>query len=235
MHHTQEQNNDEWDAPQEFEGVQLPKWPIDALPELAQRYVQEVSRSSETPIELATMLFLSALATVSQKNYEVQVNESHHEPLCLWILAILPPASRKSSVFGQIMAPVQLWEEQKKDALKMDIAAMLSKQKTIEEKIKYLRKRAAKMEEEELEKLQSQIVLLENEINTSLGYPRLWTSDITPKHLGNVMAQNDEAMAILSDEGAIFDIIGGLYSKGKSNIDLLLKGHSGGSVRVDRQ
>lgn len=235
MPHTQDLNNDEWDNPQEFEGVQLPKWPTDAFPGLALRYVQEVSRASETPIELAAMLFLSALATVSQKNYEVQVNESYNEPLCLWILAILPPASRKSSVFGQIMRPIQIWEEQRKDTLKIDIDALLSKQKTLEEKIKYLRKRAAKMEDEELDKLQSQILLLENEINATLAYPRLWTSDITPEHLGTVMAQNDEAMAILSDEGAIFDILGGLYSKGKSNIDLFLKGHSAGSVRVDRQ
>jgi Protein of unknown function (DUF3987) len=48
------------------------------------------------------------------------------------------------------------------------------------------------------------------------------------------MAANDDAMAILSDEGGIFDILSGLYSDGKANIDLLLQGHTATPVRVDR-
>ena len=49
------------------------------------------------------------------------------------------------------------------------------------------------------------------------------------------MAANDEAMAVLSDEGGIFDILSGLYSDGRANIDLYLQAHSGGSVRIDRK
>ena len=38
------------------------------------------------------------------------------------------------------------------------------------------------------------------------------------------MAANNEAMAVLSDEGGIFDILSGLYSDGKANIDLFFTG-----------
>ena len=65
-------------------------------------------------------------------------------------------------------------------------------------------------------------------------YPQLWTGDVTPEHLGTIMKANDEAMAVLSDEGGIFDILAGLYSGGKANIDLFLQGHSSGPVRIDR-
>lgn len=41
-------------------------------------------------------------------------------------------------------------------------------------------------------------------------------------------------MAVISDEGGIFEVMGGLYSDGKSNIDVFLKSHSGSAVRVDR-
>ncbi len=235
MTHT-DLNQDDWDTPHEFEGVQLPEWPKDALPEFARRYVNEVSRSTETPIELPTMLFLSAVATVSQKIYEVEIIKSYRETVNLWVLPILPPASRKSNVFGQIMAPIRFWEEQRKEALEPVLNAQISRQKTLEERIKQLRRLAAKnIDNTNFDEYQKQIILLEKEIDSISSYPRLWTSDITPEHLGTLMAQNDEAMAILSDEGAIFDILGGLYSNGRANIDLLLQAHSGGSIRVDRK
>ncbi len=235
MTHT-DLDQDEWNTPHEFEGLYLPEWPKDAFPDLAQRYIQEVSRSTETPIELPAMLFLSAVATVSQKIYEVEVNKSYREPVNLWVLPILPPASRKSSVFGQIMAPICFWEEQRKKVLEPLLSAQASRQKTLEEKIKHLRRCAAKISEDaNFDEYQNQILLVEKEIDSIPTYPRLWTGDITPEHLGTLMVQNDEAMAILSDEGGIFDILSGLYSNGKANIDIFLQGHSGGPVRVDRK
>ncbi len=235
MSYITEQNSDEWDTPQEFEGVKLPKWPNNAFPEQAQKYIQELSRSSETPIELAAMLFLPAVATTSHKKYIVEVKKSYRETVNLWTLPILPPASRKSSVYGQITAPIRLWEEQQKAALEPIIKEKISKNKTIEEKIKRLRQRAANTNDDlSFDQFQEQIAALERELTSMPTYPQLWTSDITSEHLGTLMAQNDEAMSILSDEGGIFDIIGGLYSNGRANIDLLLQSHSGGPVRVDR-
>src|SRR5262249_13374723 len=49
-----------------------------------------------------------------------------------------------------------------------------------------------------------------------------------------LLAEHDEKMAILSDEGGIFDILGGRYSNGIPNIDLFLQAYSGTAYRVDR-
>jgi len=49
-----------------------------------------------------------------------------------------------------------------------------------------------------------------------------------------MMAEQGERIALLSDEGGIFDLLAGLYSKGIPNLDLFLQAHSGTSVRVDR-
>jgi hypothetical protein len=49
-----------------------------------------------------------------------------------------------------------------------------------------------------------------------------------------MLATHGEKMAILSDEGGIFDILAGRYSSGAPNLDLFLQSHSGSSVRVDR-
>ena len=64
--------------------------------------------------------------------------------------------------------------------------------------------------------------------------PRLWTSDSTPERLQSLLADHDERMALISDEGGIFEIMAGLYSDGKANIDVFLQAHAGRSVRVDR-
>lgn len=48
------------------------------------------------------------------------------------------------------------------------------------------------------------------------------------------MSKNEGAMSILSDEGGVFDIMSGLYSNGRANIDLFLQSHSASPVRVDR-
>ena len=41
-------------------------------------------------------------------------------------------------------------------------------------------------------------------------------------------------MAVLSDEGGIYEVMSGLYSDGRANIDVFLKSHAGSPVRVDR-
>ena len=58
--------------------------------------------------------------------------------------------------------------------------------------------------------------------------------DITPEKLGQTLAENGERLAIVSDEGGVFDIMAGRYSNGVPNLDVYLQSHAGGAVRVDR-
>src|SRR5262245_7326572 len=44
--------------------------------------------------------------------------------------------------------------------------------------------------------------------------PRLWTGDVTPERLQNLLAEHGERMSVISDEGGIFEVMGGLYSNG---------------------
>lgn len=69
----------------------------------------------------------------------------------------------------------------------------------------------------------------------ALREPRLWTGDITPEKLQNLLVEHGERMAVISDEGGIFEIMAGLYNDGKANNDIFLQGHAGSAVRVDRQ
>ncbi|WP_425466834.1 DUF3987 domain-containing protein [Peribacillus cavernae] len=80
--------------------------------------------------------------------------------------------------------------------------------------------------------------VLTNEIDEQkiITLPRLITEDVTPEKLADLMAENNEKMALLSAEGGgIFNIMAGRYaSDGKANLEIFLKGFSGDYCAVDR-
>lgn len=227
-------SNTRWNAPLSLEGPPLAPWPENVFPEPFNLYIKELARSTETPIELAAMLTLAVVAASVQKKYDIQIKPDYTEPVNIWPVIILPPASRKSKVYSEITYPLRKWERERKEEIEPQIKSAESKRKTGEVRLKELRSLAAKADECEFKTIQNNIEILERELGDIPTCPQLWTSDVTPEHLATIMATNGEAMAILSDEGGIFDILSGLYSDGKANIDLFLQSHSASSVRVDR-
>lgn len=219
--------------PLDEEAYLLP-WPDNVYPEPFNTFVHELSRSTETPIELSAILVLTMVATAVQTNFQVQIKEDYYEPLCLWVLPVLSPAERKSRVYGEVTLPLREWESEQKKLMEPIIQSATSRGKTMEARLKELRNKAAKSDGGNFFTHQQEIESLEKEMLQMPSYPQLWTSDITPEHLGTIMALNQESMSVISDEGGIFDILSGLYSEGKANIDLFLQGHAGSSSKVDR-
>ncbi len=68
-----------------------------------------------------------------------------------------------------------------------------------------------------------------------LRLPQTFLTDVTPESLQNALAEQRERMSILTDEGNLFDILGGIYSSGRQNLDVFLQGHAGGPLRVKRK
>jgi hypothetical protein len=64
--------------------------------------------------------------------------------------------------------------------------------------------------------------------------PQLFVDDITPEKLAAMLAEQGGAMAGLSAESEIFNVIAGRYS-GNPNLNVFLKGHAGDALRVNRQ
>ena len=227
-------NTSDWTEPLPLEEVPLLPWPENSFPPPFETFVKELARSTETPIELASLLTLAVVAAAAHKRYQVQIKADYFEPVNIWSVVVLPPASRKTRVHGEVAAPLKKWECEQKEIFEPQVKASESKRKTGDARLKELRNRAAKAKENEYIKLQEDIERLETELNVIPTCPQIWASDVTPEHLATIMTANEEAMAVLSDEGGIFDILGGLYSDGKANIDLFLQAHSASPVRVDR-
>lgn len=223
-----------WEPVVPLDAAVVPEWPRDVLPPDIQAYVNALAESTETPIEMAAMAAMAVLATSVQGKYRIRVKQDYFEPLCLWTCCALPPGSRKSAVLTAAVSPLVEWERLERERLEPAIAEAGSEEKTLLERIKALRSRAAKAPAGDLDALMQAIKDLEARVPAIPALPRLWTSDVTPEHLAVLMQENDERMAVISDESGILDTAAGRYSSGVPNLDVFLQGHAGTAVRVDR-
>ncbi|MEW8331608.1 MAG: DUF3987 domain-containing protein, partial [Candidatus Thiodiazotropha sp.] len=100
--------------------------------------------------------------------------------------------------------------------------------------LKKAKKTAEQASPEELDQALREIEDIESQMPGIPTPLRLVADDVTPEKLASLLAENDGKMAIVSAEGGIFESIAGRYSNGIPNLDVILKGHAGDNLRVDR-
>lgn len=223
-----------WESPVPLKEDRTPDLEPELLPGIIGDMARAVSTETETPIELSVGLGLAVLGTACQGKYIVRIKPGYQEPVNIWTVTALDPANRKSSVLMKITDPLGQWENMKHLELDVLIKEASSKLQNQEARIKSLRAQYGKAKQEDLEDIEAEILDIENNLVQVPAYPKIWAQDVTPEHLGTLLNKYNEVMSILSAEGGIFDIIGGRYSNGVSNLDLFLQSHSGDPVRVDR-
>ncbi len=228
-HHSQ------WPPLVRLENPTLPRLRGDALPSWAGDFASNLAASTETPPELAVAMVLAACSTAVARKFKLMVKHGHVEPTNLWLAAALEPGNRKSAVQKAATAPLVHWERKQAEAIADEIKKATSAFKTAEARANKLRTMAASEQDQAKSRNYAQEAAdIEANMPQIPRPPQLWTSDVTPERLGTIMADNDERMAWLSSEGGIFEMLGGRYSKGVPNLDLVLKAHSGDPERVDR-
>lgn len=225
------------ESPLLFDEIHTPDLSPDLLPGWLGEYADAVARHTQTPPAMAVLLALAAVATCAAKRFEVAPNgDGYAEPLNLWTATALPPANRKTAVISAMTAPHATWEREEAERLAPEIKRAAIKRRTLEKRRDKLEKEAANTEDKiQRECLLRDIERLEAEIPEELHSPRLWTGDTTPERLQMLLAEHGERMAVLTDEGGIFEIMAGLYNDGRANLDVFLQAHAGRAVRVDRQ
>jgi len=224
-----------WEAPVPLDAAIIPPWPRDVFPAPVQRFVHALSESTETPPELAAMMVLAVLATCSQGRYRVRVAHDYFEPLSLWPCVALQSGGRKTAVWQAAVEPLAQWERERRAEIEPEIKRIESERKTIQARIDAMRSRAAKEKDPHAFDIAKQEILeLEGTMPEPPHLPQVWAADVTPENLAVIMAENNECMALLSDEGGMLDIFAGRYSNGIPNLDVYLQGHAGSPVRVNR-
>ena len=196
--------------------------------------MKAVSMATETPRELSTLLGLAVIATCVQKTFAIEIEQGYQEPLNIWTCPALDSGNRKSATVKHMTQPLFDWEREQAKAMETTIAIAKADRKTVEDGLHGLRSKAARADGEAFITLKREIAELECSLPDVPELPRLWAQDVTPERLGPLMAEHGERMAIISDEGGLFDTLSGRYSSGIPNLDLMLQSHAGTPHRVDR-
>ena len=220
----------EWETPIPFDEFNLPSFPVETLPKAIGDYAAALSESTQTPVDMAATSAIAVLSVCMQGKFKIQAKADWIEPVNTFVLDVMNPSERKSAVENAMVRPLNLFEAERNTQNAAAIESSKMQKRILERRQKVLEDQASKgkADAEEVRRIAEEIA----------GYKemkpmKLYVDDITTEKLTSVLAGNDGRAAILSTEGGIFDTLAGAYSK-TVNIDVMLKGYSGDSIRVDR-
>ena len=217
----------------------VPEFPVEALPDWARDFVGDVSIAMGNPPDLAAMSVLGIMNAAVSKKAEVQINESHREPLALYLCCISQPGDGKSPTLKMAAEPLRKWERDEQERLSPTVSAKQAEFDALQEELSYLKKKVARAKEgpnkdKHRERMQEVSQSLAGQQRPEV--PRYVVDDFTPAALGMLMAGNAGRMCVLSDEGnELFQILGGKHAaNGGTEATLFKKSWSGESVNTDR-
>ena len=226
----EEYNGPEWTDPIPFDKPNTDPFPVDALPPVLSEYVAAVAESTQTPVDMAGTVVISILSACLQGKYKIQCKADWIEPLNTYALVIAAPSERKSAVTNMMVRPLHEYEIRynRDHAAEVERSHMTGKMLERRQKVVIEEYAKGKAEEGDIQRIAEQIAEFQ-EVEPL----RMYVDDITPEKLVSILAANKGHIAMISTEGGIFDTLAGTYSK-VVNIDVMLKGYSGDTIRVDR-
>jgi len=216
----------------------LPKFPSECLPATMRTYVESVAECRQVPVDLPAFLAIAVTAAAGARKYRVYIGESHTEPLNVFTVCALPPGSRKTDTFEDMMEPLLLEQSRLLAAKKPEIDSAKACQKIREKRMEHILSQAAKAESQaERDKLTREYAEMGQNAARIPAYPQLLVSgDTTPEALAEVLDAQGGKIAITDTEGGLFSIIAGRYDgKGDPNMDIWLKIHAGDTVVITRK
>ncbi len=229
----------------------LPSFPVEVLPKALRDFVVAEAEATQTPVDMAAMLCLGCCSAAIAGKVMITLGQ-WDEPLNLFVVVVAPPGKKKSGVLSSALQPLHDAEE----ARIVEAAPLIAKLKTardlLTDQIKQSKSALSKLKPEEMDQewvanqtgatprggiaLKRQIAEMEARLRLMdvPSEPRLVADDVTMEGLAVLLSRNGGRMCIASAEGTIFGIAAGRYS-GQPSFDVLLKGHAGDSVTVDRK
>jgi putative DNA primase/helicase len=202
----------------------------DILPGVLGDYSRGLARFTETPCELPVLAVLGVLSTAAAGEVEIEAEPGYIEPVNLYVCPVLESGNRKTAVVQHATKVLGDYETGERERLRPEIARLESERKTKEVVIDKLRK---KLRDADAAAEIRHIAELEADLPVVPRPPMLFTADVTAERLEVLLEANSGRLAVISDEGGIFDVIAGRYNT-TPNLDVWLKGHCQGHVRVHR-
>lgn len=220
-----------WELPQSFEKeVKLIDFPVSCLPIQLQEYLKAVASYVQVFPEMAALPLLSVLALCVQGKAVVKnPGNSHTENLNLYTMTIASPGERKTGCFKEFMKPVKSYQDNYNEIHRYEVQEYQTKKNFLESQ----KNAAMKGKNANLERAKE---LTKELVDLKAVYElRLNVSDATPEALAWEMYLQGGKIGVLGDEGAIFDVLSGMYSGGTANLNIFLEAYDGSDYSIIRR
>ena len=224
----------EWQPPVPLAGGPRPAFPVKALPRVVREWVEAVAESVQVPVDLAAAAALGVLSVVAG-DAEVEVKRDWREPLAIYIAAIAESGEGKGPVVNAATAPLEDLQRELQAAGRAQVLTGQARYAAAEKRLQYTVTVASKAQGADRYTAEAALddATAEFAGMTRPEHFRLLADDCTPEALVSLLACHGR-MAVVSDEGGIFDTLAGRYSDGVANLDAVLKAWSRLPIRVDR-
>lgn len=233
-----------WQAPaNESEWGALPSTdprkpaPVGKLPEVLAEYCRSLAEYAQVPEDFALAGVLATLSGASRGRWRVHYPNPnpHTEPLALYVALFAPPGERKSSVLGAVTLPLREWEWQRTEATAAQVARDREYRALLEARVEKARRAASDPSAPAERVAEWDGATGELAAFIPAKETRVSVQDVTMERLAALLAEYDESLFLSSAEGGIFATIGGRYSNGVVNLDLVNSAYDSEQVIVDRQ
>ena len=234
---TREQATASWADPEPLteQAEDADPFPTEALPQRVSRYVEALAEQTQTPVEMAAMTALGALSVAAANRAWINGGGGWIEPLVIWSITVLPPASRKSAVTDACARPLYGLERAERlaheDAHRGDADRLIIAEKTKE---KLLRDAGNSDGDPAGQWAEIESISAEIERLAPKPVPRFLLDDFTPEALAVRLRENHGHVGVITAEGGVFGAITGRYTQGTPQLDLVLKSYDGSPYRADR-
>lgn len=219
-----------WELPEEFKKQEIEcKFPVDALPDVLKNYLLSVSESLAVSPEMCVLPMFSALAFCLQDKVLIKhPSKDYSKKLNLYTLTLGASGTGKSPAFNKFSAPIFEHIKNFNDSNKLKIEQYINQKQYLE-----AQRETAKKKPGNEERIADITVQLHN--LTPVRPMAVPLSDTTSEALVEDLVENYERAAILDDEGSVFDIMTGLYTNGKTNLNIYLKGYDSSPTSISRK
>ncbi|MCH7869816.1 MAG: DUF3987 domain-containing protein [Myxococcales bacterium] len=238
---TQAEHDEELFAPlQPFTLRYGPDFPTYTLPDNLREMVEHLAEAQQIPAAVVAPWMLGTVAACVARKFEASPRIGWDEPLNMFVIGALPPATRKSGTLRALAAPFTEHERKYNDEHRDEREAGEQLVRLMERRLAKAEKFHAEAgEDAEAEAFAKATVAreaLSEARRAATGRLTLFTADMTPESAAALMEQNGERLACISGEGDEFFALMRRYSaNGAVNQDAYLKFHSGDHHRVNRK
>jgi hypothetical protein len=234
------ESNEGWTEPIPLEPMFGPALPLEALPDDLAELVAAAAEQFQTAPDLPAIIALGCISAAAGGEYQVNIPAwGWSEPVQVQLIAVAEPGNRKSAIYRTLAAPIFRFEAEEAVRLRPDLTKYQSKLRVLEkalsdaEQHQYRKRPDGKISDEEAVWEAALNELDQHKLAKPI-VPRIIVDDATPEVVKSTMAEQGGAIAVMSAESAFMSNASGRYSQ-SPNWDVLLNGHAGDAIRVDRK